>query len=319
MGLGTLPRLIFGALALVVISCVCVAEKHIDHSWVEPDWEDGPSVYGDAPSIFDDAIQTFETAFQQESVPASDWDDGPAMHSNEESLFDDAIATSKTAFERESVALVRDAPDGKLAPDERGLALLRSPALADKALRIIGVVGQARTGKSFFLNSLVGKARTFEVSSGDEGFTKGLWLHQLDHATFAAPPTATATAPQALPAAAEHDNMLQDRLPEADAHHHETEGGVLSEDVATILIDSEGLGAPGGSKVYDTKMVALTAMLSSITFYNNMRKVNKMDVEFLGDVVLFDEIFRSMTDQPLLASEIVWLVQVCVHQSLCVR
>ena len=68
---------------------------------------------------------------------------------------------------------------------------------------------------------------------------------------------------------------------------------------------------------YDTKMVALTAMLSSVVFYNNMRKVNKMDVEFLGDVVLFDEIFRSMTQEPLLASEIVWLVQSYSSNDAC--
>ena len=191
----------------------------------------------------------------------------------------DAAAATRS---REAVWLVRDAPGGKLAPDERGLALLRSPQLADRPLRVIGVVGQARTGKSFFMNSLVGSARTFEVSSGDEGFTRGLWLHHLEGA------------------------------PSGDA----AEGGAGSpapggsaEDVATILIDSEGLGAPGGSKVYDTKMVALTYMLSSVTFYNNMRKVNKMDIEFLGDVVLFDEVFRSISQQPLLASSIVWLVQ----------
>jgi len=177
--------------------------------------------------------------------------------------------------EHAAVSLVRDAPDGKLAPDERGLALLRSPALADKELRIIGVVGQARTGKSFFLNSLVGEARTFQVSSGDEGFTKGLWLHQL----------------------------------EWGGAENRSSGGkaALHSNTATILIDSEGLGAPGGSKVYDTT-----------TFYNNMRKVNKMDVEFLGDVVLFDEIFRSMAEQPLLASSIVWLVQSYSSRDECV-
>jgi hypothetical protein len=180
------------------------------------------------------------------------------------------------------VALVNDGGDGRLAPDPRGLSLLRSPALANKELRIIGVVGQARTGKSFFLNSLVGKARTFEVSSGDEGFTKGLWLHKLDDVA-------------------------------------ENEGGASDQDndIATILLDSEGLGAPGGTKVYDTKMVALTAMLSSTTFYNNMRKVNKMDVEFLGDVVLFDEVFRSLTTEPLLASSIVWLVQSYSSKDVC--
>ena len=208
------------------------------------------------------------------------------------SIFDDfAESVSAAPVQGQAVALVKDTHSGKLAADEHGLALLRSPALANKALRIIGVVGQARTGKSFFMNSLVGKPSTFEVSSGDEGFTKGLWLHPFD----------AGGAP-----ASRHDPLGAG------------EGGSdAPAEVATLLIDSEGLGAPGGSKVYDTKMVALTAMLSSVVFYNNMRKVNKMDVEFLGDVVLFDEIFRSMTQEPLLASEIVWLVQSYSSNDAC--
>jgi len=193
-------------------------------------------------------------------------------------------ARDSVSHQPESVWLVRDAPGGKLVPDERGLALLRSPQLADRPLRVIGVVGQARTGKSFFMNSLVGSARTFEVSSGDEGFTRGLWLHHLEGAPSDPGDAAEGGAGSSAPRGS-------------------------AEEVATILIDSEGLGAPGGSKVYDTKMVALTYMLSSVTFYNNMRKVNKMDIEFLGDVVLFDEVFRSISQQPLLSSSIVWLVQ----------
>jgi hypothetical protein len=209
------------------------------------------------------------------------------------SFFDDFMDESALPEHREtargdheSIALVKDTPSGKLVPDERGLAFLRSPALASTPLRIIGVVGQARTGKSFFMNSLVGKSGTFAVSSGDEGFTKGLWLHHLEDG--------------GVKAGMKADSYGMDESTGSSGREH---------GVATLLIDSEGLGAPGASKVYDTKLVALTTMLSSVVFYNNMRKVNKMDVEFLGDVVLFDDIFRSMTDHPLLASSIVWLVQ----------
>ena len=262
-------------LLLLSLAAISAKEHKVDSS-------------GFTSSIFDDGEGRVDDA----PPPAYDWhDDAPSLQSLSR-----------------SVALVKDEGDGKLAPDERGLALLRSPALANKALRIIGVVGQARTGKSFFMNSLVGKARTFEVSSGDEGFTKGLWLHQLDHPSFSPPSTASGDAARSAEqrSSAEHVEQQRDH---AVAEEEDSVDAGEDDGIATILIDSEGLGAPGGSKVYDTKMVALTAMLSSTTFYNNMRKVNKMDVEFLGDVVLFDEVFRSLTTQPLLVSSIVWLVQ----------
>lgn len=55
--------------------------------------------------------------------------------------------------------------------------------------------------------------------------------------------------------------------------------------------------------------VALAAMLSSVTFYNSMRNVNQMEISFLGDVVLFDEVFRNQTQLELMSSQLVWLVQ----------
>jgi hypothetical protein len=60
----------------------------------------------------------------------------------------------------------------------------------------------------------VGKARTFEVSSGDEGFTKGLWLHKLDDV-------------------AENEGDARDQ----------------DNDIATILLDSEGLRESPSSRV----------------------------------------------------------------------
>ncbi|EKX44267.1 hypothetical protein GUITHDRAFT_87478, partial [Guillardia theta CCMP2712] len=155
-----------------------------------------------------------------------------------------------------SRSLVRDR-SGKLEVDPEGIAFLRSPSVINQTLKTIGIVGQARTGKSFFMNSLVGRSRVFEVSSGDEGFTKGLWIHQLPE---------------------EEEEKKEEEEQGACESNNKT---CVPKGTMTILVDSEGLGAPGGTKVYDTKMVALTAMLSSVFFYNTMRKVNKLDVEFL--------------------------------------
>ena len=53
---------------------------------------------------------------------------------------------------------------------------------------------------------------------------------------------------------------------------------------------------------YGSKLVALATMLSSVTFYNNIRYVNQMEIEFLADVVLFDEVFRDQIRLPLMSS-----------------
>jgi hypothetical protein len=169
-----------------------------------------------------------------------------------------------------------------------GLALLRSAALADRPLRTAAIVGQARTGKSYFMNSVFGRRQTFPVASSQDGVTLGLWLSHLPDDDCAAAVEPGGHAP---------------RLPAPGCA-----GGAGQP--ATLLLDTEGLGAPGGDDAdYGSKLVALAAMLSSVTFYNSMRTVNQMEIGFLGDVVLFDEVFRNKTRLPLMGSRLVWLVQ----------
>ena len=143
-----------------------------------------------------------------------------------------------------------------LIPDQRGLALLRSPALRDRPVRTIAVVGQARTGKSFFLNSVASSGAgggdgcsseqqpLFEVNATTEGLTKGIWLHHWRGAG-------------ATNAANGKDSSMTCGNPvlpgDASAADDEEEGGG---GVATLLLDTEGLGAPGGDlKGYDSKLV----------------------------------------------------------------
>ena len=78
----------------------------------------------------------------------------------------------------------------------------------------------------------------------------------------------------------------------------------------TLLIDSEGNGGLGhGTDSYDKKLVFMAAMLSSAFFYNTKSFVDRHEVEFLADVVIFDSIFRDLTNVSLMDGEIVWLIQ----------
>mmetsp|Transcript_56787 Transcript_56787/g.158118 ORF Transcript_56787/g.158118 Transcript_56787/m.158118 type:complete len:804 (+) Transcript_56787:78-2489(+) len=166
-------------------------------------------------------------------------------------------------------------PDPKnllnLRPVAKGLDLLRSSALRERPLRIISVTGQARKGKSFFLNSLIKETvgGPFQVSSSQEGVTKGLWMHVIGNDGEPRP------------------------------------GGAVDTDAfATVLMDTEGIGAPESTEESDTKLVALGGMLASTMFYNNMKDVNQDDVRVLYSMIEFDKFFKQERQR-----ELVWLVQ----------
>ena len=161
-----------------------------------------------------------------------------------------------------------------LEPHPLGLALLRSPALRDTPVRTVAIVGQARTGKSFFLNAVAGGlcdgGSCFEVNATTEGLTKGIWLHHLRASSGEAAGVSgtcdTSTSGAAVGACSSGG--------ERSSSGGRADGGG---GIATLLLDSEGLGAPGGDlRVYDSKLVALAAMLSSRLLYNAMRAVNQV-------------------------------------------
>lgn len=71
------------------------------------------------------------------------------------------------------VLIEKNDTDFCLSPAAR--ALLRSPALANRKLKIIGIVGKYRTGKSFVMNRLLGQEKGFELGHETNGKTRGIW------------------------------------------------------------------------------------------------------------------------------------------------
>jgi hypothetical protein len=181
--------------------------------------------------------------------------------------------------------------------DEEGLRFLRSEALKSTPLRLLGIVGPARSGKSFFLNSILGK-QSFEVSSGDEGHTKGIWVQML--------PDSDASIREGSSTAEDAEGgRCQEELVWSAVD------GTCATATVTLLVDSEGLDSIGANEVHDAKLVTLTAMISSSFFYNSMRKIDQRDLEVLADMIDFKEMFsnNNMTKLDLVEGDVVFLVQ----------
>lgn len=61
-----------------------------------------------------------------------------------------------------------------------GKDFLCSPPFCNKKVKVVGIVGRYRTGKSFFLNELLGLKDKFELGHETDGKTRGIWLAACD-------------------------------------------------------------------------------------------------------------------------------------------
>lgn len=97
--------------------------------------------------------------------------------------------------EAETVRLLSSEQQGtSLAVDEAGIALLRD--IGSDPVAVVAITGPSRSGKSFFMNNLLGSAHLvdrdvtagagagasvpdsgFVIGSGVDPVTKGVWLH----------------------------------------------------------------------------------------------------------------------------------------------
>ncbi|KAG7390671.1 hypothetical protein PHYPSEUDO_007133 [Phytophthora pseudosyringae] len=119
---------------------------------------------------------------------------------------------------------------------------------------VVAIAGLYRTGKSYLLNLLLGRDQEsdmFDVGATVNACTKGIWIW-------------------GQPAA------NQSRHP---AFKH------LSEDTTIVFMDTEGLGSTQRSQTQDTRIFALSVLLSSMFIYNSRGVIDASAIEDLSLVV----------------------------------
>ncbi|KAJ8537338.1 hypothetical protein ON010_g13258 [Phytophthora cinnamomi] len=121
-------------------------------------------------------------------------------------------------------------------------------------IAVVAIAGLYRTGKSYLLNLLLGRAQEsemFDVGATVNACTKGIWIW--------GQPVAS-----------------QSRHP---AFKH------LSKDTTVVFMDTEGLGSTQRSQTQDTRIFALALLLSSMFIYNSRGVIDASAIEDLSLVV----------------------------------
>ena len=111
-------------------------------------------------------------------------------------------------------------------------------------LGVIAIAGKYRTGKSLFLNQLVGAEpnQGFGVGNSVNACTKGLWLYT---------------------------RLLTCR----DSH---------KQSFPALVIDTEGIGSLDANSTHDTKIFALAMLLASFFVYNSVGSIDENSIQNLS-------------------------------------
>ena len=151
----------------------------------------------------------------------------------------------------------------KLVLQDEGLAFLRQ---VRGPVAVVSVVGAYRSGKSFLLNELMGTscAEGFEVGHRREAQTKGAWI---------------SSTPRSLRPA----------------------GWSGYANVSLLYMDTEGFEGAGQAGVYDDRIFALAALLSSVLVYNLVEAIKQADIARLAFAVQLSQEFWRRAHQPALA------------------
>ncbi len=207
-------------------------------------------------------------------------------------LSHDSMITMVGVVRAKPIALVTpDSSNTKLRINPLGLSFLKQlPA----PLAIVAVGGRARTGKSFMLNQILnvedGKRDGFLVGITSMAGTKGLLLWD---------------KPQTIP------------LPNCKSN---SDGDVKSSpstscNLTVVYMDTEGLGQVGGTTdSHDSKICALSVLLSSLFIYNVNHDIFSSDINLLYSVVALSEVYKANTTQPFPFPPILWTVQQFEHE-----
>ena len=137
--------------------------------------------------------------------------------------------------------------------------LLTETDLADEELGVVAVVGRARTGKSFLLNRGV-----LGLEPGnDVGFQVSPTVNSCTKGLWMYPSAVTVG------------------------------------DARVLVVDSEGLSSTDSSASHDTRVFALTLLLSSLFLYNTQGNINEAAIADLGVVAdVIEQIGATEADMP---------------------
>ena len=131
-------------------------------------------------------------------------------------------------------------PESKLVIHDEGLAVLKS--LGTTPVATVSVAGMYRTGKSFFMNQLMGRSG-FVVGNTTTSCTRGIWI-------WVAPPGVW-DAPAAKAGA------------------------------SLLVLDTEGLASFDQDETYDAKIFSLGILLASFFIYNSMGVIDESAIDRL--------------------------------------
>ena len=135
-------------------------------------------------------------------------------------------------------------PDSSLKVHEEGLDILRG--LGQTPVATVSVAGMYRTGKSFFLNQLMGRAgggAGFVVGNTTTSCTRGIWLWVAPPGVWDAPASKS--------------------------------GAQL------LVLDTEGLASFDQDETYDAKIFSLGILLASFFVYNSMGVIDESAIDRL--------------------------------------
>jgi hypothetical protein len=111
-------------------------------------------------------------------------------------------------------------------------------------IAVLGIAGAYRSGKSFLVNKMIGRAKSFEVGHSIRSCTRGIWCYSVP-----------------LPCTFEDGEK----------------GHVL-------ILDSEGLGSTDRSAHYDDQVFSLATLISSKLIYNSVGTIDEKSIQKLSFV-----------------------------------
>lgn len=158
--------------------------------------------------------------------------------------------------------------------DEDGAFEISAEAVAYLAkikgpVAVVSIAGLYRTGKSYLLNLLLGRDRAeamFNVGATVNACTKGIWIWG-----------------------------------ESVASTKSAEFKHLPADTTVLFMDTEGLGSTQRSQTQDTRIFALTVLLSSLFIYNSRGVIDSNAIEDLSLVVNLTKYIQTKASTQLAA------------------